>query len=80
MADENKRPEGDAALPPWKAIAVFGSWHPDVPQGKCLIYATRGGSLMANAPRRKYLAPASYSFRGIPFELEPTDKNLEEVS
>lgn len=77
MADENKHHEGDAALPPWKAIAVFGSWHPNVPQGKSLVYATRGGSLMANAPRRKYLAPAEWARRPLPFDINPAE--LEEV-
>ena len=74
---DNKHPEGDAALPPWTAIAVFGSWHPNVPTGKCMIYATRGGSLAADARRRRYLAPTVYLAKVVPFEINPLE--LEEV-
>jgi len=60
-------------LDPWIAIANYGAWHPDVPAGKVLIYATRGGLHGPEAKRRKYLVPAEEFANGPrPFPIDTT--------
>jgi hypothetical protein len=55
------------------AIANYGAWHPHVPAGKVLIYATRGGSHAPEAKRRKYLVPAEEFANGPrPFHIDTT--------
>lgn len=60
-------------LEPWIAIAAYGSWHPGVPSGKVLMYATRGGTHAQDAPRRKFLVPAEeYANGPRPFVIDTT--------
>jgi len=58
-------------LEPWICIAAFGSWHPGVPPGVHLIYATRGGAHAPDAQRRKFLVPSpDYENGPRPFPID----------
>jgi len=52
-------------------IAAYGPWHPGVPPGKHLIYATPDGSHAPGASRRKFLVPSEdYENGQRPFPID----------